>query len=89
MGRSKWKKYYISINLLNKKTSNIQTKVYQRNSTIPMCLLNKNVLIHNGRAWFSQPITTEKIGHKFGEYVFTRTIKGKGKKNKTKNKKIK
>ena len=76
MSRSKWKGIYCSI----KKYSNYQNnkiKIWSRNSSIPSFLINKNVYVYNGKLFKKVLITKEKLGYKFGEFVFTRVNKNK------------
>jgi len=47
-------------------------KIWARSSMIPFCLINKTVLIHNGKDFRKLYITREKVGFKFGEFSFTR-----------------
>ena len=51
-------------------------------------LIGKTVLVHNGKEFKKLLITREKIGFKFGEFVFTRSkmIKPKKSKSLVKNK---
>lgn len=79
MSRSSWKGFYVSKSVLKNKNK----KIWSRNSTIPFSYLNKKIFVYNGKEFKSLFITEEKIGFKFGEFIFTRT---KGLK---KNKKIK
>lgn len=57
---------------LNKNTANIV--IWSRRSTILPQFLDKTVLIYNGKLFVKQKITVEMIGHKFGEFSFTRKI---------------
>jgi small subunit ribosomal protein S19 len=81
MGRSKWKGNYINIFTLIKKNYN-NSFIVSRNSKITPKLLNTIVYIYNGRNFAEIKITENMIGHKFGEFSFTR-------KNFAYNKKIK
>lgn len=80
MSRSKWKGIYISKFLIKKAT--IPKKIWSRNATIPLKLLNKHVLIHNGKNFNRVFITIDKIGYKFGEFSYTRKDKKRIKKGK-------
>lgn len=74
MARSVWKGNYISVSLLRNfyKSSN-RIKVWSRSSIIPEFLINRNVFVYSGRSFRKIFITREKIGYKFGEFVFSRT----------------
>lgn len=47
--------------------------IWSRRSTIPYFLLNRTVLVHNGKLFKKVFINREKIGFKFGEFAPTRT----------------
>jgi len=88
MTRSLWKGPFI-YNQLEKKFKlqqsnqyNIPISIWARNSTIIPEFIGKSVLIHNGRSFQLVKITNEMIGHKFGEFAYTRkkTIHKKTKK---------
>jgi small subunit ribosomal protein S19 len=80
MSRSKWKGHFFDYSLaVNKKT----IKVWSRQSSIPFYLLNQYVFIHNGKEFKKIFITREKIGFKFGEFVFTRKYTSKFKTTKS------
>nr|NP_038188.1 ribosomal protein S19 [Synura synuroidea]AAF36954.1 ribosomal protein S19 [Synura synuroidea] len=86
MSRSKWKGKYIPRFLLKKNfILTKKNKIWSRNSAIPFFLLNKDVFVHNGNSFKKLNISREKIGYKFGEFVFTKTTP---KKFQQKNKKI-
>jgi ribosomal protein S19 len=74
MNRSSWKGKFLDKHILNldqkKKDKNI--KIWSRRSTIISSLVNKFVFIHNGKEFKKILITSEKVGLKFGEFVFTR-----------------
>lgn len=91
MSRSIWKVPYIHnmffTNMLkNKKIFN----VWHRSSTIPAYFLNKKFKVHNGIWLLTVNIKSLMIGHKFGEFAFSKRM-GKEihfkKNNKKKNKK--
>jgi len=89
MSRSKWKGLFIekSIISLTKKIQNKKKKlkVYSRSSSIPHFLINKFILIYDGKEFRKSYITREKVGYKFGEFSSTRkNFKKEIRKNKTK-----
>jgi small subunit ribosomal protein S19 len=76
MSRSKWKSPYI-------KTENLQTiqtlkkfgkdSIYMsRDSQITPKFLNLTFKVHNGKICNEISVTEDMIGHKFGEFSFTR-----------------
>jgi small subunit ribosomal protein S19 len=88
MSRSKWKGLFIekSIIQLNKKKKR-KLKTYSRSSCIPSFLINKFILIYDGKEFRKCYINREKIGFKFGEFSYSRKkneVKKKFKKNKKK-----
>ena len=90
MSRSKWKGLFIekSIIQLNKnKKKKRKLKTYSRSSCIPSFLINKFILIYDGKEFRKCYINREKIGFKFGEFSYSRKkneVKKKFKKNKKK-----
>jgi small subunit ribosomal protein S19 len=77
MSRSKWKGPYINeelFDILKKKLNNntiITTK--SRNSEIISNFIGLTFDIHTGKNFLKIEITEEMLGHKFGEFAFTRT----------------
>ena len=75
MGRSKWKGPYIETVLL--KPSNIKQKTDKykasRNSEIIPKFLGTTFDVHNGKSYSEVTVTNDMIGHKFGEFVCTRS----------------
>jgi len=72
MSRSKWKGSFIAKFLLKKNyIFREKNKIWARNSIIPFFLLNKSVVVYNGKFFKKLFITREKIGYKFGEFIFT------------------
>jgi small subunit ribosomal protein S19 len=57
---------------IDKRENAIQ--VWSRRSTIPSYLIDCFVRIHNGQHFVTKKISPEMIGHKFGQYSFTRKI---------------
>lgn len=76
MSRSIWKVLYQSKNILklknNKSTS--QLKIWSRSSVICKEFLGKKVFVHNGNKFLSVIVKPEMIGHKFGEFAFTKRL---------------
>jgi len=74
MSRSIWKGPYFDVNLLSLQTKKIPIKTYSRSSMILPILLNKILLIHNGKKFIQVLVTPEMIGHKIGEFALTRAF---------------
>jgi small subunit ribosomal protein S19 len=53
-------------------------KTWARASTIVPAFVGHTFLVHNGRKFLPVYITERMIGHKLGEFAFTRTFKGHG-----------
>jgi small subunit ribosomal protein S19 len=71
MGRSKWKGPYIN----QKDFKNFRQKqlnIMSRNSKIIPQFLDLTFKIHNGKNYIELTVTEDMLGHKFGEFVFTR-----------------
>lgn len=70
----KWKASHTSKHLICKKI--LERKkiiIWTKNTTIPEILKNKTVFIYNGKILKRLVISREKVGYKFGEFIFTRT----------------
>ena len=80
MNRSKWKGSFLSRCLI-KKDSQI-SKIWIRNSVIPVKLLGLSVSVYNGQFFKKLLVTQEKIGFKFGDFVLTRKYVSKFKQKK-------
>lgn len=77
MSRSKWKGPYISVENVNelnnmKKHHQNILKASRRSEIIPS-FLGVTFYIHNGKSFTEVTITSDMIGHKFGEFSFTRS----------------
>lgn len=74
MGRSKYKQKFIpyflqkKINLNKKKP----IKVQQRNAVITNECIGLEFFVHNGKDYIPIIINPKMVGHKFGEFAFTR-----------------
>lgn len=67
--RSKKKGYF-----LDKALSKTNHKIWSRRSVITNKFINKTLEVHNGKQFVSIKITPDMIGHKLGEFAFTRKI---------------
>lgn len=70
MSRSKWKGPYINIEAIKNKTSVISAT---RSSKIIPKFLGLTFKVHNGKSHTEITVTDTMIGHKFGEFAFTRS----------------
>ena len=82
MGRSLKKGPYVDAKLL-KKVERLELarrkepiKTWARRSTIAPEFIGHTFLVHNGRAHINVYVTEEMVGHKLGEFAFTRTFRG-------------
>lgn len=83
MSRSTKKGPFVDTNLLEKVSAMSPTdkksiKTWARACTIVPEFVGHTFLVHNGRKFLSVYITERMIGHKLGEFAFTRTFKGHG-----------
>ena len=78
MSRSKWKGKFICFSVLKKylylKNKYKELIIYKRNSTILKEFLGTHYKIYNGKRFFNIFITEDLIGHKFGEFSYTRKL---------------
>ena len=89
MNRSKWKGPFV-FKYIKKIAKDHQNNpiITTRNSEIIPEFINKVFSIHNGKSYLDVTVTEDHIGHKFGEFAFTRSkFAFKKKKTKTKNSK--
>jgi small subunit ribosomal protein S19 len=88
MSRAKWKRPSIDCKAVHLvKTSNKRTLIHRNNRIMPY-FLGRTFKVHNGKSHIKLLISKEMVGHKFGEFVFTRLkCIFKNKKNRKKNKK--
>jgi len=91
MARSKWKSPFVHYNLLdniikNKSRSIIRTK--SRSSVILQSFIGLVIEVYTGRMYNKVYIDEKMVGHKLGEFSFTRKMgrihEKKGKKGKKK-----
>lgn len=78
MSRSNWKIPSIDIECLKKKQN-----IISRNSIIAQKFIGLTFNVHNGKTFIEVVATEDMLGHKFGEFSFTRsTFSFKKKKSK-------
>jgi small subunit ribosomal protein S19 len=81
MSRSKKKGPYVSyhllkkILLLNKLNKKEKIKTWSRSSTILPIMVGHIICVYNGKIHIPVYITNILVGHKLGEFSFTRTFK--------------
>ena len=84
MSRSQWKGPFFDIKLLKKvlasKSEFNRFKVHSRNSTILREFINREFDVYTGNNYISLKVTTDMLGHKFGEFASTRRYSVKKKK---------
>jgi len=84
MARSSKKGPYVDQKLLKKvlkqeKEGKKPIKTWARASQIPPEFVGKTFLVHNGRDFKEVFVTESMVGHRLGEFSFTRTFRGHGK----------
>jgi ribosomal protein S19 len=72
MSRSKWKGPFLNIKEKTSQHKNKNSETIDKNSFIVPKFINKTFKLHNGKIYSEIEISKEMIGHKFGEFVFTR-----------------
>jgi small subunit ribosomal protein S19 len=84
MGRSSAKGPYVDPKLLEKVKKAIEKgekkpiKTWSRRSTIIPEFVGFTFLVHNGKKFLPVYVSERMVGHKLGEFSFTRTFKGHG-----------
>lgn len=83
MSRSTKKGPYVDQKLLEtveamSPTDKKQIKTWARACTIVPAFVGHTFLVHNGRKFLPVYVSERMIGHKLGEFAFTRTFKGHG-----------
>jgi len=70
------------IESLNKSGAKILIKTWSRRSTILPEMVGHNIAVYNGKKHIPVFISEDKVGHKLGEFAYTRTFRshagGKG-----------
>jgi small subunit ribosomal protein S19 len=67
MSRSKWKFKCIPTTL-----KKIKRKIWDRDLMITRDLIGLHPLVYNGSQFFRLKIDSSKVGHKIGEFIYTR-----------------
>lgn len=82
MSRSIKKGPYVDFKLVNKvakaqaANSKAPIKTWSRDCTIVPYMIGVTLAVHNGKEFIPVYITENMIGHKLGEFSFTRTFRG-------------
>ena len=82
MARSLKKGPYVDLHLLKKvdtaraSSDKRPIKTWSRRSTILPDFIGLTIAVHNGRTHVPVYISDNMVGHKLGEFSFTRTFKG-------------
>jgi small subunit ribosomal protein S19 len=66
------------VEALNKSGEKIVIKTWSRSSTIIPDMISHTIAVHDGRRHVPIFITENMVGHKLGEFAFTRTFRGHG-----------
>lgn len=83
MSRSIWKGPFVQISLRKKisraqdyidsaKKGRVRIKTTSRSSTILKDFIGLTFLVHNGKQYQQVIVNSKMVGHKFGEFAFTR-----------------
>ena len=73
MPRAKWKGPYVDTTLIKQNFNNhFDNKTKSRSSEILPSFVGKTFDVHNGIGYTKILITDTMIGHKFGEFAFSR-----------------
>ena len=81
MSRSKWKGVFLCYSLykkylyLKKKNINNFIQIYNRGSTVLNEFVGAHFKVYNGLRFLNVFVTENKVGHKFGEFSYTRKLR--------------
>jgi len=64
------------VNKLNERRSKEPVKTWSRASTIIPDFVGHTFMVHNGKTHVRVFVTEDMVGHKLGEFAFTRSFKG-------------
>src|SRR5579862_4989389 len=82
MGRSLKKGPFIDLHLIEKVEGMNQAnekkviKTWSRRSTVVPEMVSHTIAVHNGKKFIPVYVTENMVGHKLGEFSFTRQFKG-------------
>jgi small subunit ribosomal protein S19 len=66
----------VKVNKLNEQRAKATIKTWSRSSTIIPDFVGHTFEVHNGKNFIRVFVTEDMVGHKLGEFAFTRTFKG-------------
>ena len=66
----------VKIEVLNNANDKKVVKTWSRRSTIFPEFVGHTIAVHNGKKFVPVYVTENMVGHKLGEFSFTRTFKG-------------
>jgi small subunit ribosomal protein S19 len=66
----------VKIEGMNQRNDKKVLRTWSRRSTITPEMVGHTIAVHNGRKFIPVYITENMVGHKLGEFSFTRTFKG-------------
>ncbi len=84
MSRSSKKGPFVDAKLAEKVQKMVQAgdkkpiKTWSRTCTITPAFVGQTFMVHNGRKFLPVYVTERMVGHKLGEFSFTRLFKGHG-----------
>lgn len=61
---------------MNNKNDKKVVRTWSRRSTIAPEMVGHTIAVHNGKKFIPVYVTENMVGHKLGEFSFTRTFKG-------------
>jgi small subunit ribosomal protein S19 len=66
------------IDVLNRSGEKAVVKTWSRASTITPDMIGHTIAVHDGRRHVPVFVTENMVGHRLGEFAFTRTFRGHG-----------
>ena len=66
----------VKIDTMNQANDKKLVRTWSRRSTIHPDMVGHTIGVHNGRKFIPVYVTENMVGHKLGEFSFTRTFKG-------------
>jgi len=66
----------VTVEALNTRNEKKVVKTWSRRSTIVPEMIGHTIAVHNGKKFIPVYVTENMVGHKLGEFSFTRTFKG-------------
>ncbi len=64
------------INAMNQRNEKKVLRTWSRRSTVVPEMVGHTIAVHNGRKFIPVYVTENMVGHKLGEFSFTRNFKG-------------